>query len=128
MFFSIDKWILHFTTLYWVEWPPHFFIFLKKKNDKYLFYCKTKLHHILHVLKAQMHDDCNFLNFLPNTYGHKSHCMWCCFDIVFYILLIRPHYTWEWLFVWYIGCKPNAYVLFSMYMISCVGRGPWSIH
>ena len=50
-------------------------------------------------------------NFWPDTYGHKSHCMWCCFVILFCILGIRPHCTWEWWFVWYIGRKPNAHVL-----------------
>ena len=53
----------------------------------------------------------NIPNLLLDTYGNKSHCMWCCFDFLFCILGIRPHCTWELWFVWYIGRKPNVYVL-----------------
>ena len=52
------------------------------------------------------------MNFWPDTYGHKPHCMWCCYDVLFCILAyIRLHSTWEWWFFWYIGHKPISYVL-----------------
>ena len=49
--------------------------------------------------------------------GHKTHCLWCCFDVLFCILGIRPHYTWEWWFVWYIGRNPITYVLYKWFHV-----------
>ena len=45
--------------------------------------------------------------------------------LYFNILGQRPHCIWTWWFVWYIGRKPIAYDIY-IYMIACVGRGPWS--
>ena len=65
---------------------------------------------------------CNISNFWRDTYGHMPHCLWCCFDVLFCILGIRPHCTWEWWFVWYIGHKPVSYVLCIWFYVSGVDR------